>query len=306
MSKGVCISTVSFSVLVNGIPGQLFSPSRGIRQGDPLSPYIFILCAELLARQLHAESSYGSKLVGVKLGHSGVKIPFLTFADDTMIFAIASPESCSIIRKILDKYCSMSGQLVNYNKSAFHCSPNTDAALAFSFSSILQMAEARSLGTYLGCPIIDTKVTNSTFGAIREKVQVRLPKWKANSLSQAGRTVLIQSNLATKANYQMQSLSLPSSILDGLDKSYRNFYWNKPPDSKAPNSIGWDKVCKPKRNGGLGIRKAKVNNMALQFKLLWKIIDSPENLWVNLVSRKYLRSASLFYYKVKANVSWQW
>lgn len=62
----------------------------GISQGDPLSPYIFILCAEFLARQLHQTSSTGTKSVGVKLGHSRVKIPFLTFTNDTMVFAKAS------------------------------------------------------------------------------------------------------------------------------------------------------------------------------------------------------------------------
>ncbi|XP_057252132.1 secreted RxLR effector protein 78-like [Beta vulgaris subsp. vulgaris] len=89
-----CISTVSFSVLVNGIPGETFVPQRGIRQGDPLSPYIFILCAEMLARQLQNASLAGTRSLGVTLGHSRVKIPFLTFADDTMIFAKASEESC--------------------------------------------------------------------------------------------------------------------------------------------------------------------------------------------------------------------
>ncbi|XP_057249105.1 uncharacterized protein LOC104906541 [Beta vulgaris subsp. vulgaris] len=301
-----CISSVSFSVLVNGIPGDVFYPSRGIRQGDPLSPYIFILCAEILARQLHAASREGPKLVGVSLGHSRVKIPFLTFADDTMIFAKAIVDSCTVIREILDDYCRMSGQLVNYNKSAYQCSPNTDPILATSFTSILRMGEACSLGTYLGCPIIDSKVTNNTFGDIQEKVQGQLSKWKANSLSQAGRTVLIQSNLATKANYQMQCFLLPPHIVEDLDKSYRNFFWNKSSESKSPNLIGWDRICKPKQNGGLGLRKAKVMNMALQFKLLWKILFCPDNLWVNLVSKKYMKSDGLFDYRVKANVSWQW
>ena len=235
-----------------------------------------------------------------------MKIPFLTFADDRIIFPKTSKESCTIIRSILDTYYRMSGQLVNYSKLAYHCSPNTEPYLAASFSNILQMAEARSLGKYLGCPIIDTKVTNATFGDIREKVQSQLSKRKSNSLTQAGRTILIQSNLATMANYQMQSFSLPTYILDSLDKSYRNFFWNKPIESKAPNLIGWEKVCKPKRFGGLCIRKAKIANIALQFKLLWKIISSPENLWVSLVTKKYLKADNLFEYKMKANVYWQW
>ena len=70
--------------------------------------------------------------------------------------------------------------------------------------------------------------------------------------------------------------------------------------------IGWDKICQPKKFGGLGIRKAKINNVALQFKLLWKIFTAPDNLWLKLVKQKYLKGADLFSYKLKANVSWQW
>lgn len=134
-----CMTTVSFSVLVNGIPGEMFSPSREIRQGDPLSPYIFILCAEILAQLLFQASRPEERLVGVSLGHSRVNIPFLTFADDTMIFAKARAESCYAIKEILDKYCSMSGQLVNYHKSAIQCTDNTPPKLLHEFQAILQM-----------------------------------------------------------------------------------------------------------------------------------------------------------------------
>ena len=147
------------------------------------------------------------------------------------------------------------------------------------------------------------RVKNVTFSSIQEKVTNQLTKWRANSISQAGRTVLIQSNLATKANFQMQSFSLPSVILSSLDKSYRNFLWNKSAGSKSPNLIGWDKVCQPKIYGGLGVRKASINNQALQLKLLWKIIRMPDNLLVKLVRHKYLKQDNLFSYKVKANVS---
>lgn len=101
-----------------------FLPSRGIHQGDPLSPYIFILYDELLARQLHQASVSGSKTVDVTLDLSRDKIPFLTFVDDTMIFAKANVNSCISIRNIFNSYCSMFGQLVNCHKSAFQCSSN--------------------------------------------------------------------------------------------------------------------------------------------------------------------------------------
>ena len=137
-----CITTTTFSVLVNGIPGFSFSPSRGIRQGDPLSPFLFILCAELLTRNLASASLNREKLVGVSVGHSRVRIPFLTFADDTMIFAKASDSSCIAIRQILDKYCSLSGQLVNYHKSSFQVTSNISEACKANFASILGMVES--------------------------------------------------------------------------------------------------------------------------------------------------------------------
>lgn len=278
-----CITSVSFSVLVNGTPTDQLFPSRGIRQGDPLSPYLFILCAELLTRNLSYHSINGHKLIGVTPGHSRMKIPFLTFADDTMIFAKASSQSCTIIKNILDKYFKMSGQLVNFNKSAFQCTKNVSQIERDDFKRILQMEESSSLGNYLGCPIIDSRVTNETFSSILTSTQNQLTKWKANSLSQAGRTVLIQSNLASKANYQMQSFTLPSTLNSKLDKVYRQFFWNRDTFSKAPNLISWDRICKPKCLGGLGFRKAEVNNKAMQLKLLWRIITYPSNFWVQLV-----------------------
>ena len=123
-----------------------------------------------------------------------------------MVFAKATEGICYIIKNILDKYCSMSGQLIIFHKFTFRCTQNISEIVFANFASILQMEESLSLGKYLGCPIISTKVMNATFHDLQEKVSSQLKKWKANSLSQAGRTILIQSNLATKANYQMQTL----------------------------------------------------------------------------------------------------
>ena len=126
------------------------------------------------------------------------------------------------------------------------------------------MEETHSMGDYLGCPIIDSRVTKETFVGVLSKSIAQLPKWKANSLSQAGRTVLIQSNLASKASLQMQIFSLPKKILVKLDANYRNFFWNKDNSAKSKNLIGWNKVCQPKVFGGVGFRKTEVNNVALE------------------------------------------
>lgn len=162
-----CIVTPSFSVLVNGVSGSSFRPSRGIRQGDPLSPYLFILCAELLARQFAAACRHQDKIIGVRIiGHSGIRIPFLTFANDTMIFAKASSESCHLIHSILDKYCAMSGQLVNYQKSSFHVTGNVSPSDKCLFSEILGMPESNDLGSYSGCPIITSGVSRETLAML--------------------------------------------------------------------------------------------------------------------------------------------
>lgn len=200
----------------------------------------------------------------------------------------------------------MSGQLVNYHKSAFQCTSNVSEQQISDFKTILAMEYVTSLDSYLGCPIIDKRVNANTFEKIITNTNNQLAKWKANTVSQAGRTTLIKSCLATKPNHQMQSFTLPSSTLVNIDKICRNFFWNRDPTASTPNLIGWDRICKPKYLGGLGLRKAEVNNKAMQMKLLWRILMDPSNLWVQLVTKKYLKSKTLFDYAPSQSSSWQW
>ena len=96
---------------------------------------------------------------------------------------------------------------------------------------------------------------------------------------------------------------LPSYLHSELDKINRDFFWNKGAQYKP--LISWDRICKPRDIGGLGIRKTEVFNKALQMKLLWKIIADPENIWVSIIQQKYLKTRSLFDYQKKGEMSWQ-
>lgn len=186
-----CITTTSFSVLVNNILGDKFSPSRGIRQGGPLSPYIFILCAKILARQLQTALEDKQSGIGIQACRGAENIPFLTFADDTMIFAKATNNSCGLVKNIISKYYNMLGQKVNFQKSTFQCSKNISANTISNLQTILEIKAVKRLDKYLGCLIINDRVTESTFQPIVERIAKNFSKWKANSISKPGRVTLI-------------------------------------------------------------------------------------------------------------------
>jgi hypothetical protein len=111
-----CISSVSFFILVNGDMTKQFKPSQGLRQGDPLSPYLFIICQEVLSRPIDREFLYGN-VKGVKMNVAGLAFTHVMYADDIMVFAKANCREVKILDECLDKYCAWSGQLINGSKS---------------------------------------------------------------------------------------------------------------------------------------------------------------------------------------------
>jgi hypothetical protein len=117
-----CVTSVSFSILVNGQPSPKFNPNRGIRQGDPLSPYLFILCADVFSRMITAKQDQ-SLINGIAIAQNAPKVSHLFFADDSLIFCKAQKEEASQLKAIFDEYQRVSGQLINMEKSEMTFSP---------------------------------------------------------------------------------------------------------------------------------------------------------------------------------------
>lgn len=110
-----CISTASFSVLINGVAKGLIHPQRGLRQGCPLSPYLFIMCAEGFSNMLvQAENQ---KLIHGLSFNRDLSITHLLFADDSLVFTWAATTDCRNLKNIFDCYAVASGQVFNYDKS---------------------------------------------------------------------------------------------------------------------------------------------------------------------------------------------
>jgi hypothetical protein len=223
----LCISSSSFSILLNGSPFGLFTPKRGLRQGDPLSPFLFILGSEVLSHLLFREEAVGN-IKGLKISRQTSTIHHLLFADDLLIFGKATLKEASSIQACLTKYYLWSGQSINNGKSSIRFSRNTNPSTVNLILEVLPFPSNSTKSIYLGLPILFGNSKKSAFQPIIEKVKSKIEGWRAKSLSQAGRLVLIKSVAATIPSYAMSTFLLPKSICSNLDKVFKNFWWGFP------------------------------------------------------------------------------
>ncbi|CAN1163478.1 LINE-1 reverse transcriptase homolog, partial [Linum perenne] len=131
-----CLSSATMKVLVNGTPYGFFSPTRGVRQGDPLSPLLFALCSEWLSLLIQ-QAILTNSLCGIGLNSHCPKISHLMFADDTILFLKVTRSSIQVLKRLLQNYENMSGQRVNLTKSAARFSHNTPASKQTEYLTML-------------------------------------------------------------------------------------------------------------------------------------------------------------------------
>ncbi|GLU11861.1 hypothetical protein SLE2022_285810 [Rubroshorea leprosula] len=280
----VCSSSIS--VLVNGDKTESFLPTRGIRQGDPLSPYLFIICMESLSLKISADMEVGH-WKGSKAGRRGPLFSHLFFADDIIFIGKATPQNCVFLKNLLDFFCSRSGQRVNPAKSKISCSKNVSINNRESLSAILGFPCTEDLGTYLGIPISAKKISKGKCQFIIDRVRAKLAGWKSRFLSLAGRVTLTSSVLAAIPNYYMQTMLLPASVHTELDQISRNFIWGSEDNQKKIHLVGWQTVTQPKDLGGLGLKSSKEANVAAMSKLNWRLYMEKDKLWCNIFRSKY-------------------
>ena len=212
-----CINSPNLSVLINGKKLDPFLLSRGIRQGDSFSPYIFILCMKYLADLIDSEIALGN-WTGVKTFRDGPSFTHPFLADDLILFAKATKKNSITIKRVLDTFCNCSGQKVNHSKSKLFFSPHTSAKNIVAIENKLGMNRMNKFGRYLGVPIITDDRDKRAFDSIVDKVRAKLSGWKARSLSTAGRLTLINSVTSAMPTHLMQCTMLPHKTCTELDK----------------------------------------------------------------------------------------
>ncbi|CAA7050320.1 unnamed protein product, partial [Microthlaspi erraticum] len=287
----LCISSVSYQVLINGEAKGKIIPSRGLRQGYPLSPFLFIILTEALIAQIQGAEEEG-RITGLRIARSCPPISHLLFADDSLFFCKADVLQCGELFKIIKCYGVASGQQLNTAKSSIFFGSKVPQATRVELKRTLGITKEGGMGTYLGLPEKISGSKKQVFAFVQDRLSKRINSWSARLLSRGGKEVLIKSVAQALPTYVMSCFLLPQDIIKKLQSAISNFWWSNKQNSRGLHWIAWDKICIPIEKGGLGFRDLQLFNLALLAKQLWRLLYYPSSLLARILKSRYYRNTS--------------
>lgn len=168
-----CVTSPSYSILVNGKALWSHTTSRGLHQGDPLSPCLFLLCVEGFTSILE-KAKLENQISGVSICKNAPKITNLLFVDDSLLFCQSTQSEVVVISEILQKYAVAFGQSINLQRSLVYFSKNTPSGQRQAFVSTLGVNEVDRFDAYLGLPTLIGQAKYQTFSFLKDRVWKKL------------------------------------------------------------------------------------------------------------------------------------
>nr|KAJ0214062.1 hypothetical protein LSAT_V11C400160070 [Lactuca sativa] len=218
-----CLESSKASVLVNGSPTKDFDMSKGVRQGDPMSPFLFIIAMEGLHVMMSSAVERGL-FDGMKIPNSNVNISHLFYADDALFIGHWSQRNIANLARILRCFHMVSGLKVNFNKSRVY-SIGGEPSEVSEWASPLGCEPSALPFTYLGVPVGDNMNRKNAWNPIIDKFKSKLSTWKSKTLSFGGRVTLAKAVLGNLPTYYLSLFAAPIGVIKDLEKIQRQFIW---------------------------------------------------------------------------------
>eukprot|EP00253_Pinus_taeda_P021290 PITA_21290 len=279
------ISSPNFSSLVNGTPSKTFTASRGIRQGDPLSPFLFILAAEGLGRFIKKERE-ANRIKGLKLWGNNLPLTHQQFVDDIMLFGEPTVKEVKHLRRILDLFAKASGLEINMDKSCVFIFNTVDQVKAHLIR-LLGFRRGELPTKYLGNILEFTSKKMKNWQGVLDKLSNKVANWAFRTLNIAGRIVLAKSVLQAVPVYPLSIMAAPLGICTRIRGIIRNFIWRGADQKKKWALASWSQLTERKEKGGLGLRDLEILNKVLGENIWWRWLRGGNDLWKTIWKEKY-------------------
>ncbi|KAL0013096.1 hypothetical protein SO802_000165 [Lithocarpus litseifolius] len=249
-------------------------------------------------KQMHPKKSPGP--------NDGPKISHLFFADDSIIFCQATSEECTRLENILETYGHASGQKFNKEKTSLFFSHNTSQDIRDNIKHRFGAEVIKQHETYLSLPSLVGRSKKNTFRALKEHLDHKLSGWKEKLPSQAGKEVLIKAVAQAVPTYTMSVFKLPDTLCDDLTSMVRKFWWGQSNGQNKMAWLNWEKMCAPKKEGGLGFRDLKSFNLALLSKQGWRLQTNTRSLVYRVLKARYFPNCDYLHAELGCLPSFAW
>jgi hypothetical protein len=205
----------------------------------------------------------------------------------------------------LEEFREISGLALNPNKSEifFAAVPGDIKA---QILACLQFKEGYLPVRYLGMPLISGKLTYKDCLPLIDKIVGRIHTWSAKHLSFAGRLQLIQSILFSIQMYWSSIFILPKKVIKAIEHHFNHYLWQGKSTGRGGIRVAWDKVCLPKREGGLGLKSVEDWNRAAVLKHIWSLFTQSGSLWVAWIHRHLIKDKCFWTIKKTSDCTWGW
>ncbi|XP_027120639.2 uncharacterized protein [Coffea arabica] len=262
------VSNVWFSVLINGASVGFFKSTRGLRQGDPLSPGLFIIGTEVLSRSLNKLVEHrGFKCFSVPRGSP--KITHLSYADDVLVFLGASSSSLRCVMQTIENYEAVSGHEINVQKCGFMVHAKLPRQCVARVRRLTGFGLKSFPVRYLGCPLFVGRRKCLYFMELVQSIISKVSSWSSRFLSNGGRIVLIKHVLSAIPIHLLVASCPPKGVLALVERAMANFLWGEREGGLRHHWIKWADLCADSSQGGVGVRSLLDVYTAFSLKL-WR------------------------------------